>query len=190
MSIRSWRIERHASWTNGRRSDGVLSLIVSRFRNAASQATSFSRSGGTPKYSRLAAVAAQVDAEVERLLLVADGLDHQIRHRAARQLAHGLDRIDAARGNRIGRAEQTAARRAFLAHVDADDAARAQPRQAQIEQQADRPLADDGDGLADDAGHAAERGEHRRHRLREDGLVVGELRSTRTSRSSPIVRCS
>ena len=51
MSIRSWRIDRHASRTNGLKSEGVLSLIVSRLRNAASHATSFKRSGGTPKYS-------------------------------------------------------------------------------------------------------------------------------------------
>ena len=92
--------------------------------------------------------------QIQRLLLVADRLDDQVGHRAARQFPHGLDGIDAAPGNRVRRAEQAAARDALLPHVDADDAPRAEPGQALVEQQADRALADDGDGLADDAGHA------------------------------------
>src|SRR5258706_3863021 len=73
------------------------------------------------------------------------------------------------------RSERAAARDAFVTRVDANDLRGAEARQTQVEQLTDRTLTDDGHRGTDEAGQSAERRKNRRHRLREDGLVIRQL---------------
>ncbi len=122
-------------------------------------------------------VAGERCREIELLLYMTHGFDDEVSHDACCELCNTRDRIASAgvaRDERLGRAKLAASGDARVADVDADDSRGAQVRQTRVEQQSYRPLSDDSDGQSGDAGNGAQRGEDRRHRLRDDRGFVAE----------------